>query len=71
MLYSLSNLEMKDLNTLRQLEHAMGKSILAFSSHNVRLADLTPEQLNSVKKVEEELGLILIVTDTQSSAHSK
>lgn len=64
MLYSLSNLESKDLNSLIQLENTLGKSILAFSGHKIKLAELSEKQLESVKKLEEELGIVLIVTDS-------
>ena len=63
MLYSLANLEIKELKMLRELEHAIGKNILAFSRHDVKFPYLTAVQLEKIKKLEEQLGLILIATE--------
>lgn len=44
---------------LRQLENTLGAHVMAYD-YGFRLADLTPEQLQEVNAIEEELGVILL-----------
>lgn len=61
MLCTLSpNLDLKTLDAVRDLEKELDKTLLAFSCYPVRPAEINPEQLARIQKVEKELGISLV-----------
>ena len=59
----IANLDEASLNKLRTLEEAMGATILALEPI-YPVAQLTPEQLEILQKLEKELGIVLIAYQT-------
>ena len=65
MLCSLSTkLGQQELHAITTLEEELGHPILAFSCHSLAPADLTPEQLAKVQRLEAELDLSLVAVET-------
>jgi len=60
MICSYAPMDEKKLDSLQRLEEEMGQTLLAYSCHNMKPAELTPEQVERLKKVEEELGVVIV-----------
>jgi len=56
---SLCRLDRAKIEKIHELEEFLGTYVLA-SEPVIRLADLEPEQLEELKTVEKELGVILV-----------
>ncbi len=66
MLCSLSTkLDQKTLDTVRDLEKELDKTLLAFSCYPVKPDEISKEQLDRIRKVEKELGLSLVAVTKQ------
>jgi hypothetical protein len=51
------------LKEIQSLEKGLGKTILAFSCHDVKTADVTDKELESIQALEEKLGLSLVAVN--------
>lgn len=60
MLYSLSKTEDINLDDIKQLEGDIGKTLIAFSGHEIEPASIQDEELDKIKKLEKKLGVTLI-----------
>ncbi len=61
MLCSLSTkLDSKDLQSIADLEKELGMPLLAFSCHDLKPAQVQPEQLSKIQALESQLGLSLV-----------
>ncbi|MDA8240898.1 MAG: hypothetical protein M0Z67_11095 [Nitrospiraceae bacterium] len=45
---------------VKSAEKKVGKTLLAFSCHDVAAATLTPEELAAVQETEKKLGVVLV-----------
>lgn len=55
----IANLDEVSLKRVQDMEEAMGTLILALEPH-IPLADLTPEQIEKLNALEQELNVVLI-----------
>ncbi len=60
MICSYAPMDEKKLDSLKHLEKELGQTLLAYSCHDMKPAELTPEQVERLKKVEEELGVVIV-----------
>lgn len=60
MLYPLAALEAEKLNAIQTLEKSIGSPILALAEVDAQNADLPQDQLQMLKDLEEELGIVLV-----------
>lgn len=56
----IATLDSTGVNKIRSLEQATGTHIMAFEM-GLELASLSEEQMNAMKALEKDLGVILIV----------
>jgi hypothetical protein len=63
MICSLSNLEEKDLSQIQSLEKDLGKTLLAFSCHEIPASTLEADKLEKIQDLEKQLGLSLVAVD--------
>lgn len=64
MLYTIaSNVNESAVNTINGLEKELGKTLLAFKGHELKLTDLDKSQLEKVQQIEKELDVSLIAVD--------
>ena len=67
MLCSLSTkLDEKTLDAIKHLEKELDKTLLAFSCHPAKPAEISNEQLAMIQRVEKELDLSLIAVSKQN-----
>ncbi len=60
MLSTLSTLSAGQLQEIRNLEKAIGKTLLSYSSYDVVFEDLSDDELRQVRELEEKLGTTLV-----------
>ena len=60
MLCAFSKLDREKIETIKSAEKKVGKTLLAFSCHDVAAATLTPEELAAVQETEKKLGVVLV-----------
>lgn len=60
MLCSLSKIESTDLEAIQSLEKDIGKSLLAFTCHDVKPAEIKDEELAKISELEKKLGVVLV-----------
>ena len=60
MLCGIAKLENDKLETIQNLEKEVGKTLVAFSCHDVKPAELSSEQLTKIQEAEKKLGLSLV-----------
>ncbi len=64
MLCSIStNINESTLQAIKDLEKDLGKTLLAFTCHDVKPSILTGEELNKIKDIEKNLGISLIAVE--------
>jgi len=64
MLCSLSmNVNDATLQTINDLEKELGKTLLAFSCHDLKASELNAAELSKVQAVENSLGVSLVAVD--------
>lgn len=63
MLYSMANLGNDRIDKIKALENEIGKTMLAFSSQDLKPTDLSEDQLAKIKSLEESTGLILVAVN--------
>ena len=60
MICSYPSIDEKKLKNLQQLENETGCTLLALSCQDMKPAQLTSEQLERIKSLEEELGIVVL-----------
>jgi hypothetical protein len=60
MLCSLSKVESLDLDAIQGLEKDLGKTLLAFSCHDLKPAEIKDEELSKINELENKLGVVLV-----------
>jgi hypothetical protein len=55
-----TKLEESDVRAIESLEKDLGTTVLAFSCHALDAADLSPEQVERIRALEERLGVALV-----------
>jgi hypothetical protein len=63
MLCSYSKTESIDLEAIQGLEKDLGKTMLAFSCHDIKPAELTDEDLAKINELEKKLGIVLVAVE--------
>ena len=63
MLCSLSSLEKEKINAIQNLEKELGKTVLAFSCHTIKTAQLSAAELQKIQSLEKELSLSIVAVD--------
>lgn len=64
MLCSLSNkLNEDNLKSIQHLEKELGKTLLAFSCHDVKPSKLSDGELSKIQKLENDLSISLVAVD--------
>lgn len=58
----IANLDADDVAKVRGLEKSLGTHIMAYQP-GLQMADLTDEQIQAMKSVEDQLGVILLAYD--------
>ena len=60
MLCSISNLDKEKIDAVQKLEKELGKTLIAFSCHDIKTAELDASTLQRIQEVEKELSLSLV-----------
>jgi len=60
MLCSLSKLDDSQLGQIESLEKELGKTLLSFTCHDIKPAELKGDELEKIKNLEKNLTRILI-----------
>ena len=60
MICSLSKLDAPKIERIKSAEKDLGKTILAFTCHDIAPAQLSPAELAKIQAVEKEIGLTLV-----------
>jgi hypothetical protein len=63
MLCSLSQLDNDRLEQIRSLEDELGKNLLSFTCHEIKIAPLDDEELEKIEDLENKLGVALVATE--------
>ena len=63
MLPSLSNLEEKSLQSIKNLEGELGSTVLAYSIHDFKPANLSEDQILKIQALETELKVALVAME--------
>ncbi len=64
MLCSLSSKLTEDhLQSIRSLEEEIGKTLLAFSCHDIKPSSLNENELSKIQKLEKDLSISLVAVD--------
>ena len=63
MVCSLSNLTDHELSAIQQLENNIKKPVLAFSCHDLKIAELSPEDLSQIQDLENRMGISLVAVE--------
>lgn len=65
MLCSLAtNVNESTLKTIGDLEKGLGKTLLAFSCHDLKPSALSAEELSKIQEVEKQLGVSLVAVES-------
>ena len=60
MLCALSKLDKNQIDSIQSSEKKIGKTLLAFSCHDIAPAELTEEELAELNDTEKKLGIVLV-----------
>ncbi|QVL36045.1 hypothetical protein [Aminirod propionatiphilus] len=60
MICSYAGMEGKKLEALQSAEKDLGRTLLAFSCQDLKPAPLSEEQLEHIKALEKELGVVVV-----------
>lgn len=58
-----SNVSESTLKTITNLEKELGKTLLAFSCHNLKPSTLSADQLKKIQALENKLGVSLVAVE--------
>jgi len=57
---SYPSLDGEKLDSLQHLEKELGRTLLAYSCHQMEPAQLTPEELERIQSLEKDLGVVIV-----------
>lgn len=60
MMCGLSRLDEGKLQAIQSMEQKLGKTLLAYTCHNIAPADLTGDELSQIAEMEKNLGVVLV-----------
>jgi hypothetical protein len=60
MMCGLSQLDSKKLETIKSMEQTMGKTLLAYTCHDLKPAALNEKELHEMQEMEKKLGVVLV-----------
>jgi hypothetical protein len=60
MLCSFSTLDNANLEAIQALEKELGKMLLSFSCHDIKVAVIDDEALSKINDLEKKLGVVLV-----------
>ncbi len=63
MICSLSTISAQKLESIQSLEAELGKTLLAFSCHDLTPSRLDKTQLEKIRELEKRLGMSLVAVD--------
>lgn len=63
MFCSLSSLGTEKIKAIQNLEKELGKTVLAFSCHDIKAAQLSAAELQKIQDLEKKLSLSIIAVD--------
>ncbi|QTA93905.1 hypothetical protein [Desulfonema magnum] len=63
MLCSFATLENDKVDEIKALEKEIGKTMVAFSCHDVKATQLSEDELAKIKKLEDKMGLSLVAVN--------
>lgn len=66
MLYSLAPLDVNPLKAIQSLEKEIGAPLVAMSAIKAEPIDMDAAKLEKIKKLEDELGIVLLAVNTAS-----
>ena len=58
-----NNINDETLQTINNLEKDLGKTLLAFSCHDLKPSQLSNKELEKVEEVEKKLGVSLVAVE--------
>ncbi|RJQ81890.1 MAG: hypothetical protein C4519_08400 [Desulfobacteraceae bacterium] len=58
-----TNINESTLQTIKDLEKELGKSLLAFKCHEVKPSMVNGKELDKIKEVEKSLGISLVAVE--------
>ena len=64
MLCTISNLKPETLSAIQELEKELGKTLIAFSSHDIETAQINASELQKIQALENDLSLSLVAVNT-------
>jgi len=64
MLCTISNLNQEHLDAIRQLEKELGKTLLAFSCHDIQTSQINASELKKIQDLENKLSLSLVAVES-------
>lgn len=67
MLYSLSNIPEDKLAEIQSIEAEIGQSLLAFTEVKAVPARLDREKLAKIRKLEDDLGVVLVAVKSDAA----
>jgi hypothetical protein len=59
-----TNVNESTLKTITDIEKGLGKTLLAFSCHDLKPATLSADDLKKVQEVEKKLGVSLVAVES-------
>lgn len=62
-LCNFSNLDKDQIDAVQNLEKDLGKRLLAYACHDIKLATLNSEELQKINALQKELGLMLVAVE--------
>ena len=51
------------IKAINALEEDLGKTLLAFQCHDLKPSELSEQELEKIRKIENELGVSLVAVD--------
>jgi hypothetical protein len=59
-----TNVNKSTLKAINDLEKGLGKTLLAFSCHDLEPSTLSAEELGKVQQIEKKLGVSLVAVES-------
>lgn len=59
-----SNVNESTLKSISDLEKDLGKTLLAFSCHDLKASSLSADELQKIQDIEKKMGVSLVAVET-------
>ena len=66
-MYSYAKLTQEQVDKIRRFESETGKRVLVFEEHQVHPDQLDEQELQKLKSLEKELGLVVVAIEKQTA----